>query len=136
MATIGAPVVEHVERLFREEISMPPLIPELEITFFANSELRVGSETLLVMTPVHELHRPHTQISGIPVVVKVNAEIGLVQDHHFLHARTIYKHEVVVATDSPPVGQPKIESATYVGLVTVMPVKWGLVATLQIPGAS
>src|SRR5260370_37288686 len=100
---IGTDVVQHVERLFRQEIPVPALITELDIAFFANSELRVGTETLLVMTAVHELHRPDTQISGISVVVKVNAEIGLVQYHDLLHARTIYKREVVVAVDTPPV---------------------------------
>src|SRR5260370_989002 len=101
---IGTDVVQHVERLFRQEIPVPALITELDIAFFANSELRVGSETLLVVTAVHELHRPDTQSSGIPVVVKVHAEIGLVQDHYLLHARTVYERVVVVAVHSPPIG--------------------------------
>src|SRR5258708_30413382 len=113
IAISGPDVMEYVKGFFRQEIPVPALISELDIAFLANSEFRVGTETMLVVTAIHELHGPDAQIGCAPVVVKVNAEIGLVQDHYFLHAWTIYEREVVCSFDFPQLAYPDIESAHH-----------------------
>ena len=138
VAIIGTAAMEDVERLLREESSMPAVVTSLEVALFANSEPRAEPEQMLAMTPIHKLHRSQAQIAGISVVVEVNVEIRLVEDHHLLHAGAIDKREIVIAVDPPPPGQTKFKPAAKVGRIAIPARKgregsyWRLIAALQV----